>query len=105
MAGEAAGTLSAAATTLEFAHQGKVTTNFAESSFGEYKEQLKDVPDELAKADGAPDSGKLRQLSGLLERAQPAIDRPCLADDGCDWQAQDRALKEARQALEDASEG
>lgn len=88
----------AAATTLTFAHEGKVTRLYARSSFFNYNSALSGVDQQLASRQGTPDAKLARQLLTLYRPAMQAVKQPCL-DASCDWRAQVAALDRASQSF------
>lgn len=103
-AGDAGSAFAASATTLAYAHDGKLTKAYARASFVIYRAQLKGLDRSLPALDGAPDPSTVRHLIELAQAAHPAVDDPCL-DDGCDWRAQVEALQRASDAFLQAGGG
>lgn len=102
-AGEAGAGFAAAATTLTYVHQAKVSRAYARSSFVNYCANLSGFDRRLPALGGAPDAAEGRLVS-LVRAAEAAVATPCL-DDGCDWSAQIDALNQAGAALHQASGG
>jgi hypothetical protein len=96
-------TLQAASTTLEDAHNGKLSFPYAAGSFVDFHDKLHGVRDLLPSLSGAPSPDVVTFLQQLLADAQPALDDPCVQI-GCDWQSQSDALQRAADAFEQASE-
>jgi hypothetical protein len=101
-AGDAASSLSVAATTLELVHRDRLTKEYAQGTFAGLEETLAGVADELSTLEGRPSQPEVDRLLSLFERAQPAVKDPCLEDD-CAWQDQHDVLQEASDALEKAA--
>lgn len=99
---DAASSLSAAATTLEFLHDGKLDSRYASSSLVVYQQALTGVASILPGEDGAPDEATLQPVLEQFERAQAVLDDPCLSDE-CDWQSQIETLNAAKDALLEVS--
>lgn len=97
-AASAGAELAAAATTVQYAHTGRLPVTFASASFVNYRSALQDTEQQLRTADGAPTGRRLDRLLGLYRPAWEAVQRPCL-EGGCDWRAQVRALQQASDAL------
>lgn len=96
--------LAAAATTLTYLHEGKITTRYARSSFINYRQVLKGFDQQLAALSGAPAPAHLKQLLELYQPAAQAVAAPCLSDT-CNWRQQVMALQRASDALRQASKG
>jgi hypothetical protein len=94
--------LFAAATTVEYAHTGRLPVAFARSAFDGYRSSLQDAERQLRTAAGAPGGGRLEALLAVYRPAWRAVQQPCLQG-GCDWRGQVRALREAGDALDRAS--
>jgi hypothetical protein len=103
-AGDAASSLSAAATTLRFAHDGHLTFEYGRSTFQILGETLDGLEEDLPRLEGKPGTAELDQLLSLYRQAEPAISDPCL-DVGCAWQSQVDALEAASEAFARAAEG
>lgn len=97
-AGNAGAAFAAAAVTLRFAHEGKLTAAYARASFVNYRAELDGLDARLPAQDGAPDAHTLRGLLDLARLALRVVDAPCL-DTRCDWQAQVAAMRRASAAL------
>jgi hypothetical protein len=102
-ASDAASSISAAATTLEYLHAGKLDTRYATSSLDIYREMLQKIAPELPGQGGAPDESTLRPVLDTVRQAQDVLDDPCLTET-CDWQGQIDTLHRAQQALLEVSE-
>lgn len=100
---DAASSFLAAAATLRFRHEDRLTRTYVVGSFENHRDLLRGLPEQLSRADGAPSAGELERLVGLYERAWPALESPCL-DDRCDWRSQRRDLEAAGRAFLEASE-
>ena len=102
-AGTAGDELAAAALTLRYVHEGKVTRPYARSAFINYREVLQGFEPKLRRATGGPSDGEVNRLIAAYLQAVPAVEDPCI-DDGCDWEAQARTLEAAADELSQASE-
>ena len=98
-----AGELAAAATTLEYVHEGRLNRAYASSAFASYRDALLVTEKQLPTVPGAPDTGPVAELLTLYRPAYRAVEQPCL-DDSCDWRAQVDALKKASEALVKAAD-
>jgi hypothetical protein len=101
-AGNAGAAFAAAAVTLRFAHEGKLTAAYARASFVNYRAELDGLDAQLPAQDGAPDARTLRRLLDVADPALRAVDAPCLdagVDAGCDWRGQVTAMQRASAAL------
>ena len=98
LAGDAGGTFAAAATTIEYTHEGKLTPAYAASSFVNFQSQLNGLDTTLPSQQGAPDKHTLHHLLDLYQQAMPAVNHPCL-DTACNWQAQVAVLNRASEAF------
>lgn len=96
--GNAGAEFAAASTTLSYAHSGKITIQYAQSSFVNYRSQLDGLDQQLASQQGAPGKSTIDALLALYHAAIPAVDHPCL-DAHCNWQAQVAALNRASRAF------
>lgn len=74
----------AAATTLQYLHEGKLTPQFAKAAFFNYAALNQDAETSLKSASGTPDARSLDRLLRLYRPAAQAIAHPCL-DTSCDW--------------------
>jgi hypothetical protein len=99
---DVAATLSSAAATLEKAHTGELTFPYAAGAFVDYRGKLEGISDTLATLSGAPDSATVDALRASLDKAQPALDEPCVQE-SCDWQTQLAALRAAADSFDQAS--
>jgi hypothetical protein len=97
-AGDAGSELAAAAQTIRFVHQGKLTAAYARAAFVNYQSALEGLDSELPESDGAPAKGMVDRLIDLYRKAFPAVEQPCLSA-GCDWQQQVSRMDQASQAL------
>lgn len=97
-AGDAGSTFAAAATMLDYAHQGKFTKVYAHSSFENFRSQLDGLDQQLPTLTGLSDKQMLQSLLHAYKAAMPAIRQPCL-DDTCDWRAQLTSLQGASKAF------
>jgi hypothetical protein len=97
-ASNAGSTFAAAALTLRYAHEGKITTAYASSSFMNYQSQLQNVDQQLPMQKGAPDTHTIQSLLKLYQPAIQTINAPCL-DSSCNWHAQIAALNRASDAF------
>lgn len=98
MAGNAGAAFAAAALTLSYAHEGKITSLYAQSSFQNYQSELDGLDQQLPSQQGSPGSQSIQNLLHLYKPAIQAVDRPCL-DSECDWRMQVKALNTASQAF------
>ena len=103
-AGNGAAGLAAAATTLRYLHEGKLTTAYARASFVNFASNLSGLDSQLGALQGAPDRRTVRRLVALTRQAERAVMRPCI-DGPCDWRGQVTALSRASAALLKASGG
>ena len=97
-AGDAGSEFAAAAQTIRFVHQGKLTAAYARATFVNYQSALEGLDGELPQADGAPGKGTVDRLIDLYRNAYPAVEQPCLAS-GCEWQQQVSRIDQASRAL------
>src|SRR5919109_30144 len=72
-------TLTAAATTLAYAHQKKITPAYAAASFVNFQDEVQGVAGQLPSLQGAPSARTVRHLLALYEPAERAVMHPCLA--------------------------
>jgi hypothetical protein len=98
-AGEAAGTLAAAAETLRAVQEGRLTEGYARASFVSFAEAVQGVGEELPSMDGAPEIGLTEPLRRELQDVELVLREPCLETAGCDVSAQIRQLKAVSQDL------
>ena len=94
----------AAATTLDYAHQKKITPAYAAASFVSFQDEVQGVAGQLPSLQGAPSARTVRHLLALYEPAERAVMHPCL-DPSCGWRAQVRALQRAGDAFARAAGG
>lgn len=92
----------AAATTLTYLHEGKLTRQYARAAFVDYATVTTGADSSLRKATGAPSGPGLDRLLRLYAPAARAIDDPCL-DTVCDWRGQVDALQQASAAFRRAA--
>lgn len=88
----------AAATTLAYVHQGKLTGAYARSAFVNYRDELQGTAQQLPGLSGAPGLQTVRRLTRLYAAAERAVTAPCL-EGSCDWRAQVAALQHASHAF------
>lgn len=86
----------AAATTLQYAHEGKLTYAYASSSFEVYRSELSGTDQQLTSSGAGAQS--IAPLLSVYRTAMQAVNTPCLQDT-CNWQAQVAALSRASQAF------
>jgi hypothetical protein len=98
--GGAAEELAAVATTLRLVHEGRVTRQYAQSTFANYREVLVSFEPKLRKAEGAPAPDSVERAVSVYRGVAQVIESPCL-DDGCDWRGQLAALETAAAALDE----
>ena len=98
-AGEAAGTLAAAAETLSAVQEGRLTDAYGRASFVSFAEAVQGVGEELPSMDGAPEIGMTERLGRELQDVELVLREPCLENAGCDAAAQIRQLKAVSQDL------
>jgi len=103
-AGSAGDELAAAAVTLQYVHEGRITKPYARSAIANYRELLLNFEPKLRQAKGAPSGAEVDRLVAVYRAAVPALDAPCL-DDGCDWQGQAAMLEAAAVTLSEAGGG
>src|SRR5947209_3362127 len=97
-ANNAGGAFSAAAETLTYVHEGRLTPAYASSSFDSYQNELSGLDQQLASQDGAPDSQTIHQLLALYNSAMSVINQPCL-NNTCSWHEQVVKLENASKAF------
>jgi hypothetical protein len=102
-ASDVASAFSAAATTLEQLHTGKLDERYAKASMVVYRQLATGADTSLPAAGGAPDMATFQPVLGLVNEAEDVMQSPCLAD-ACDWQRQVDTLNAARDALLEASQ-
>ena len=89
----------AAATTLQYAHTGKLTYAYASSSFEVYRSELSGIDRKLSTAgSGVTGTQSIASLLALYHTAMQAVNTPCLQD-SCNWRVQVAALNRASQAF------
>src|SRR5215212_12181452 len=96
--------LAAAATTLQYAHEGQLTHPYAQAAFEGYASALTGADQEIIAAEGAPSQELARRLANLTREAAAVAMQPCLTA-SCDWQGQLRLLRHASAELLEASGG
>jgi hypothetical protein len=87
----------AAETTLTYAHEGKITYSYANSSFMNYQSELSDT-DKTLETQGASDTHTLQRLLALYALAIKVVDNPCLSNT-CNWRQQIQILNRVTQAF------
>ena len=102
-ADDVAATLAAAAASIEYDHQGKLTDAYARGSFVGFREALGGVETSLPALGGAPDEATVRRLIERLRAVRPILSSPCL-DNRCDWDGQVQALRGASDAFKGAAD-
>jgi hypothetical protein len=100
----AGSTFAAAATTLAYAHQKRITPAYAAASFVSFQDEVQGVAGQLPSLQGAPSARTVRHLLALYEPAERAAMHPCLAP-SCDWRTQVQALQRAGDAFVKAAGG
>ncbi len=103
-AGEAAGTLAAAAETLTEYREGRLTESYARASFVSFAEALRGVGEQLPTEDGAPGTGTAKRLGQELRQTELLLEAPCLASSACDGSGQIQRLKAVSEDLLQASQ-
>jgi len=103
MVDSAGGTFSAAATTLAYFHQGKLTRAYTISSFAGYESQLDGLDQQLPAQQGADDQATVKRLLALYKPAVQVVQRPCL-ESSCDWRSQMTTLERASKAFVEVGE-
>ena len=98
MASNAGSAFVAAATTLAYAHEGKVTYAYAAASFVNYQSELDGLDQTLPSQSGTPDKRTVQHLLDLYKVAIKAVDSPCLSN-SCDWRIQVDALNRTSKAF------
>jgi hypothetical protein len=89
----------AASSTLSYMHQGKITYQYAVSSFVNFRSELDGLDrQQLLSQQGAPDMRTVQHLIDLYKPAIQAVDSPCLSA-ACDWRGQVAALNRASEAF------
>lgn len=101
MAGDAGAAFAAASTTLTYAHEGKITSAYASSSFVNFQSQLSGLDQVLSSQQGAPAAHTVQRLLDLYKPAMQVVNNPCLSD-SCNWRAQVAALDRASKAFLEA---
>ena len=102
-AGDIGATLAAAAATIEYDHQGRLTDAYARGSFVGFREALAGVDTSLPALGRAPEAAVVGSLIDQLRAVQPVLSSPCL-DDRCDWVGQVQALRGASDAFKRAAD-
>ncbi len=103
-AAAAASSLSAAATTLRFAHDGRLTFEYGKTTFEILEESLDGIDKDLPRLAGSPGQNEVEHLLLLYRTATPAMSDPCL-DESCEWHVQLDALDAASDAFDRAAGG
>src|SRR2546421_6961147 len=93
--GNAGAVFSAASTTLSYAHEGKITSAYAQASFVNYQSELDGLDQQLPSQQGAPDKRTVQHLLDLYRPAIQAVIHPCL-EESCHWQAPVWAFNRSR---------
>jgi L-aminopeptidase/D-esterase-like protein len=101
MASNAGSAFAAAATTLAYAHAGKVTYAYAAASFVNYQSELDGLDQVLPSQSGTPDKSTIQHLLALYNVAIKAVDAPCLSN-ACDWRIQVDVLNRTSKAFLEA---
>ena len=101
MVSNAGSAFAAAATTLAYAHQGKVTYAYAAASFVNYQSELDGLDQALPSQNGAPDKRTVQHLLNVYKVAIKVVDSPCL-NNSCNWQTQVNTLNRASKAFLEA---
>jgi hypothetical protein len=99
----AGGTFSAAATTLSYFHQGKLSRAYTISSFASYESQLDGLDRQLPAQQGADNQATVKRLLALYKPAMQVVQRPCL-ESSCDWRGQVTTLEQASRAFVEVGE-
>lgn len=103
-AGDTGSSFAAAATTLAYAHEGKLTTAYARASFVNYQSELAGVGQQFSSLAGSPGGKTVRRLVRAYHTAEQAVQHPCLGS-GCNWRGQVAALNRASKAFVKAGGG
>ena len=91
----------AAATTLTYAHEGKISYAYAAASFVNFQSELNGIDQTLTTQNSASVT-TVKHLLALYTPAIQVVDAPCLANT-CDWRGQVNRLNRASQAFLEAS--
>jgi len=102
--GETGAELAAAATTLQYAHEGQLTHPYAQAAFEGYASALTGADQEIIAAEGAPSQELARRLADLSREAAAVAEQPCLTA-SCNWQGQLTLLRQASAELIEAAGG
>ena len=102
--GETGAELAAAATTLQYVHEGQLTHPYAQAAFEGYASALTGADQEIVTAEGAPSQELARRLADLAREAAAIAEQPCLTA-SCDWQGQVAQLRQASAKLIEAAGG
>src|SRR5215218_3256889 len=100
--GEAGAEFAAAATTLEYVHEGQLTQPYAQAAFQNYASVVEDADRQIAAAAGAPSQELARRLADLAREAAGVVMDPCFAA-SCGWRGQVMLLQRTSEALREAS--
>lgn len=100
---DAASSMFAAATTLEFLQEGKLNRRYASSSLVVYQQAVDGVASTLPNETGAPDDATLQPVIEHFQRAEAILNDPCLGDE-CDIQGQIETLRNAGDLLLEVSQ-
>ena len=96
--------LAAAATTLQYAHEGQLTHPYAQAAFEGYASALEGADQEIVAAKGAPSQEFAQHLADLAREAEAVAEQPCLTA-SCAWEGQVTLLQQASAELIEASGG
>ena len=103
-AGDTGSVFAAAATTLAYVHQNRLTAAYGAASFVNFQSELEGVGQQLPSLHGATDARTVHRLLALYTPAAQAVAHPCL-DPSCNWRAQLAALRRAAAAFLKAGGG
>jgi hypothetical protein len=103
VANNAGGEFAAAAMTLSYLHEGKLSLLYARSSFESFRATLGGIDQQLLSQAGRPDEKLVSHLLSLYEAAIQVVDKPCL-ETSCAWRSQVNVLNKASQAFLKAGE-
>lgn len=99
----AGGEFAAAAVTLSYLHEGKLSLFYARASFDDFRAALDGLDQQLPSQAGKPDETLFNHLVSLYKAAIPGVDHPCL-ETSCAWQTQVILLQKASKAFLQAGE-
>lgn len=100
-AGDAVSAYSAAATTLGYAHDDRLSREYGVGSLELYREAVSGVETELPSLAGAPSADDVDRLVQAAGAARSVLEDPCL-EASCDWRTQLQTLEATVKAFEDA---